>query len=112
MALIAPDTLTRLLGQFQSRAREAFAAPDPGTAGTAAGRATLRAEAHALAAASGLLGFMPLSRACAALEQAGDDVTFDALLARARDLAVAAVAETRTLLSGGPASLRTASGAR
>ena len=112
MALIAPDTLARLLGQFQSRAREAFAAPDPGTAGTAAGRATLRAEAHALAAASGLLGFMPLSRACAALEQAGDDVTFDALVARARDLAVAAVAETRTLLSGGPASLRTASGAR
>ncbi|WP_331312108.1 hypothetical protein [Methylobacterium oryzae] len=55
---------------------------------------------------------MPLSRACAALEQSGDDVTFDAHLARARDLAVAAVAETRALLSGGPAPLRTASGAR
>ncbi|MEE7469216.1 hybrid sensor histidine kinase/response regulator [Methylobacterium oryzae] len=45
MALIAPDTLARLLGQFQTRAAEAFAAADPGSAGTAAGRATLRAEA-------------------------------------------------------------------
>lgn len=124
MALIAPDTLTRLLGQFQARAEDAFAisgkASDPGpghavglsTSGTAAERAVLRAEAHALAAASGLLGFMPLSRACSALERATEDAAFDELLARTQSLAVAAIAETRAMLASGLVPARTASGAR
>ncbi|MCJ2054083.1 ATP-binding protein [Methylobacterium sp. J-070] len=124
MALIAPDTLTRLLGQFQERAEHAFANPDAGfnadparaaaldPPGTAAERAVLRAEAHALAAASGLLGFMPLSRACLALERATEDVAFDELLVRTQALAVAAAAETRAMLACGLVPARTASGAR
>lgn len=120
LALIAPETLSRLFGQFQARVRDAFVDTHPqlGSAlcatasGTGAERAALRAEAHALAAASGLLGFMPLSHACSALEQATEDAAFDELLARTRDLAVEAIERTQSMLSNGLATAHTAAGAR
>lgn len=92
LAFLAPETLGKLLRHFHARVRTAFAGSDGDDAGA------LRAEAHALAAAAGLLGFTPLSRACAALDTA-DEGAFAPALARARQLAIAAAAETQALIA-------------
>ncbi|GJD32404.1 Sensor histidine kinase RcsC [Methylobacterium adhaesivum] len=69
-------------------------------------RETLRRQAHALAAASGLIGFSDLSTACAALDahaeaRIGRDGRggFDAALERCRAYASAASLETRRLIA-------------
>ncbi|MDP4023013.1 ATP-binding protein [Methylobacterium sp. NEAU 140] len=97
LATLGPRTLEQLLTHFHVRIRDPF----PGTGATAEGRDALRREAHALAAAAGLLGFAPLSRACAALERATDDGDFLERVASARGLAAQAAAETLALLAEG-----------
>ncbi len=89
LALLTPETLTRLLRHFRAELADAFTAPD---------RPALRREAHTLASAAGLLGFAALSQACLALESA-DEAALPARLAEARRLAAVAADEAAALLA-------------
>ena len=89
-SLLPPETLARLLRHFEADVGGAFAEGEAASA--------LRARAHALATAAGLVGFTAWSDACLALENAGDEA-FAQVLAETRRLARAAAAETRALIA-------------
>ena len=88
-ALLPPETLVRLLRHFQADVEAAFAEGEAAPA--------LRARAHTLATAAGLIGFTTLGDACLVLENAGE-AAFAGALGEARRLARAAAAETCILI--------------
>ncbi|TGD95936.1 hybrid sensor histidine kinase/response regulator [Methylobacterium nonmethylotrophicum] len=99
-AFLPPEAVLRLLGHLAEQVTGALA----GEGADAAERARLRFEAHGLVSAAGMLGFAPLSRACAELEACGEDevardgTSFAMALARARARCAAAAFETRRLI--------------
>ncbi|MGF3024318.1 ATP-binding protein [Methylobacterium aquaticum] len=101
-AFLPPEAVRRLLGHLAEQVTGALA----GEGSEAAERARLRFEAHGLVSAAGMLGFAPLSRACAELEACGEDEVardpsaFGMALARARARCIAAAFETRRLVAG------------
>ncbi|MCJ2035451.1 ATP-binding protein [Methylobacterium sp. J-068] len=102
LGLLPPQSVVRLLTHLGKLLTQSFlASPE-----TRQMREDLRREAHALAAAAGLIGFSRLSTACAALDGYGERriadegrAGFDAALARIRTLCAAASFETRRLIA-------------